>query len=189
MKKTLFIAMQYLLPKHLVTALVFQLARVRHQATKNWLISRFVKLFDVDLGDVARKVPDDFVDFNDFFTRELAEGARPIDGDPRHYISPVDGKVSQLGPVTSGTILQAKGLDYTVEDLLAVDLDVADDFTHFATIYLAPFNYHRVHMPCDGRLIAAHYVPGDLFSRSFLENSRGTRSAVVSLTLNRSPGT
>ncbi|MDJ0760408.1 MAG: archaetidylserine decarboxylase [Woeseiaceae bacterium] len=164
MRKTLFVAMQYLLPKHLITALVFRLARIRHTSTKNWLISRFVKAFDVDLGDVARTVPDDFVDFNDFFTRELAEGARPIDNDPKHLVSPVDGKVSQLGAISNGTIIQAKGFDYTVEELLAVDLDTANAFTSFATIYLAPFNYHRVHMPVDGRLTAAHYVPGDLFS-------------------------
>ncbi|MDJ0917547.1 MAG: archaetidylserine decarboxylase [Woeseiaceae bacterium] len=164
MRRTLFVAMQYLLPKHLLTAIVFRLARVRHVATKNWLISRFVKAFNVDLDDVPRTVPDDFVDFNDFFTRELADGARPIDADPKHLVSPVDGKVSQLGAIDNGTILQAKGHDYTVADLLAVDLDAASDYTSFATIYLAPFNYHRVHMPVDGRLIAAHYVPGDLFS-------------------------
>ena len=164
MKQALFVAMQHLLPKHWLTAVVFRLARVRKPRVKNWLIQRFVKAFNVELDDVARTVPDDFVDFNDFFTRELADGARPIDADPAHCVSPVDGRLSQCGSITNGTIVQAKGLDYSVEDLLAVDLDAADQFTSFATIYLAPYNYHRVHMPVDGRLVAAHYVPGDLYS-------------------------
>ena len=164
MRKTLFVALQYALPKHWLTAVVFRVARIRHPRIKNWLIKTFVNAFDVDVNDVARAVPDDFADFNDFFTRELADGARPVDADPAHLVSPVDGRLSQCGTITGGTIVQAKGLGYSVEDLLAVDVDTADRFTRFATIYLAPYNYHRVHMPADGQLVAAHYVPGDLFS-------------------------
>ena len=162
----LFVSLQYLLPKHFLTAMIWRLARVRHVATKDFLISRFVTLFNVDIDDVKETVPDDFATFNAFFIRELQDSARPIDTDPQHLVSPVDGTVSVADQIRGDSIIQAKGFDYSVGDLLATDLDAASAFVggHFATIYLAPYNYHRVHAALGGKLVAATYIPGDLFS-------------------------
>ena len=162
----LFVILQHVLPKHLLTRLVWRLARVRHVATKDFLITRFVKAFDVDLEEVKHEVPGEFATFNDFFVRELKDDAREIDDDADAIISPVDGTVSVAGQIRGNTIFQTKGFDYTLEDLLATDLDEAQRYVdgQFATIYLAPYNYHRVHAPLTGELIAARYVPGDLFS-------------------------
>lgn len=166
MKETLFVWLQYLLPRAGLTAAVYRLARVRTRWVKDALIRGFIRMFDVDLAEVSQEVPRDFRTFNDFFTRELAPGARPIDADDDAIVAPVDGTVSAAGAIDDNLIFQAKGIDYTLEDLLAADIDKADAFQNgrFATIYLAPYNYHRIHMPLDGRLLAAHYVPGDLFS-------------------------
>ena len=111
-------------------------------------------------------MPSGFATFNDFFIRELRDGAREIDNDDDAIISPVDGTVSFAGPIHGDSIFQAKGIDYTLGDLLATDLDEAERYIDgsFATIYLAPYNYHRVHAPLAGELVAARYVPGDLFS-------------------------
>lgn len=161
-----FVILQYLLPRHLLTAAVYRLARVRTRFVKNALIRAFVRLFDVDLDEVAASVPDDFRTFNDFFTRALADGARPVDAGAETIVSPADGTVSAAGRIRSDMILQAKGIDYTLDDLLALDIDDARRYENgaSATIYLAPHNYHRVHMPFDGELVAANYIPGDLFS-------------------------
>ena len=166
MLSRLFVLMQYLLPKYLLTALVYRLARISIPPVKNALIRGFLKLYDVELDKVRGRVPEDFRTFNDFFIRELEDGARPIDPDARAIVSPADGTLSQAGTLRGNRILQAKGIDYTLEDLLAADIDTARSFSGgaFATIYLAPYNYHRVHAPVDGELVAAHYVPGDLFS-------------------------
>lgn len=162
----LFVILQYLLPKHLLTKIVWRIARMRHVATKDFLITRFAKAFDVDLEEVKLEVPEGFATFNDFFVRELKDGVREIDDDADAIISPVDGTVSVAGTIRGSTIFQAKGFDYTLDDLLATDLDEAAQYVdgQFATIYLAPYNYHRVHAPLAGELIAARYVPGDLFS-------------------------
>ncbi len=162
----LFVFLQYLLPRHALTAIVHRVARIRLPAIKDWLIRHFVRTFKVDLTDVDADTPDDFASLNAFFTRELADGARPVDGDARAIVSPVDGTLSAAGLIHSGRLFQAKGLDYSLEDLLTVDTARSDAFMHgrFATIYLAPYDYHRVHAPFSGRLDALHYVPGDLFS-------------------------
>lgn len=162
----LFVTLQYLLPKHWLTAITYRIARVRTPAIKDFLISRFVQLYDVDVEEIRGDVPDDYASLNEFFIRELADDARPVDESPQSIVSPVDGTVSQAGPITASTIWQAKGLHYSLEDLLATDLDDARVFVDgsFATIYLAPYNYHRVHSAVAGELRAAHYVPGDLFS-------------------------
>lgn len=166
MRARLFAFLQYLLPKYLLTGLVYRLARIRSVAFKNFLITRFVRLYDVDTSDIKLEMPGDFATFNDFFVRELQAGARPVDADPQAIVSPVDGTVSQAGRLRNDTILQAKGIDYSLDDLLATNLDEAREFADgsFATIYLAPYNYHRVHAPLDGTLLSATYVPGDLFS-------------------------
>jgi len=163
---SLFCALQSILPQHVMTALMWRIARIRHRPTKNFLITRFTKLFDLDLSEVKLASPDGFATFNDFFVRELNEGARPVDSSADSLTSPVDGTLSIAGTLRSHAIIQAKGIDYSVSDLLATDLDEADAFVdgNFATIYLAPYNYHRVHAPFDGELLAARYVPGDLFS-------------------------
>ncbi len=166
MREQVFVALQYLLPRHWLTAVVWRIARIRHRAVKNFLIRQFVSAFDVDLEEVRGEVPDDFETFNEFFVRELRDGARPIDHDKNAVVCPVDGTISVAGRIRGDTIFQAKGLDYTLGDLLATDLDAAARYVdgHFATIYLAPYNYHRVHAPLAGELVAARYVPGDLFS-------------------------
>lgn len=162
----LFVLLQYCLPQHFLTALVYRIARIRFVPVKNWLISGFSRLYDVDLEEVEKPVPDGFACFNDFFIRELRADARDINQDPAAVVSPVDGSISQLGPITGATIFQAKGHDYDLEALLASDLEDARHYRDgaFATIYLAPYNYHRIHAPLDGILQSIRYVPGALFS-------------------------
>ncbi len=161
-----FVLLQYLLPRHRLTAAVHRIARVRLAFVKNTLIRMFVRIYDVDVAEIDREIPRDFRDLNDFFTRELAAGARPIDERSDSFVSPVDGTVSAAGRLVDDAMLQAKGIDYSLDELFAIDLEEARGFANgcFATIYLAPYNYHRVHMPIDGELTAAHYVPGDLWS-------------------------
>lgn len=162
----LFVLLQYLLPRYALTRLVYRVTRIRRPSFKNWLIRRFVALYDVDLEDVARSVPDEFASFNDFFTRELKDDARPIDADSAAIVSPCDGRVSAAGSLADGQLLQAKGRRYGLDELLVLDTDDAARYRDgsFLTVYLAPFDYHRVHAPCDARLTALRYVPGDLFS-------------------------
>ena len=162
----LFVALQYLLPRLWLTALIYRIACIRNTRVKDWLIQRFVSLYDVDVDDVKHEVPTGFATFNEFFIRELDDDARPVDEDPAAVVSPVDGTVSSAGPIHDNRIFQAKGHDYTLEDLLATDLQEARRFVDgaYATIYLAPYNSHRVHAPLDGRITAARYIPGDLFS-------------------------
>jgi phosphatidylserine decarboxylase len=161
-----FVVLQHLLPRHLMTALVWRLARVRTPAVKNRLIKSFVRVFDVNLDEVRLEVPDEFETFNDFFVRELAPGARPLADNADAIISPVDGTVSCAGSIRGQALFQAKSIEYSLDDLLATDLDHASRFVdgRFATLYLAPYDYHRVHAPIAGDLVAASYVPGDLFS-------------------------
>lgn len=162
----LFVALQYLLPQHSLSQLVHQLARSRVRWVKNALIRSFVSHFRPDLGDAEQPDPLAFASFNDFFTRALRADARPVDPDPAALVSPVDGSISQLGRLDGSWLVQAKGHAYTLEALLAADGAWTEVFRggSFATLYLAPFNYHRVHMPLPGTLRAAWYVPGRLFS-------------------------
>ena len=161
-----FVLLQHILPRHWLTAMVWRIARIRQPRIKDFLITRFARAFDVDLDEVKLDVPGDFATFNDFFIRELKDGARRIDDDEDAIVSPVDGTVSFAGDIRGDTIFQAKGIDYSLGDLLATDLDEAERYIdgRFATIYLAPYNYHRIHAPLSGELVAARYVPGDLFS-------------------------
>ena len=166
MRAFFFVIIQYILPRHLLTRLIWRIARIRHVATKDFLITRFAAAFDVDLDEVKLDVPGDFATFNDFFIRELKDDAREIGDDDDAIVSPVDGTVSVAGTIQASSIFQAKGINYSLDDLLATDLDTAAGYIDgsFATIYLAPYNYHRVHAPLAGELTAARYVPGDLFS-------------------------
>jgi len=161
-----FVFLQYLLPRHWLTALVYRVARLQSSRIKDALIRGFMKLYQIDLDEIAADVPGGFATFNAFFTRELRDGARTVDAADKSIVSPVDGTISIAAELDADRIIQAKGLDYTLDDLLAIDLEEAHAYRNgrFTTIYLAPYNYHRVHMPIDGELVAAHYVPGDLFS-------------------------
>lgn len=162
----LFVLLQRILPQHALTTLVGAVAGVKIRAVKDFLIRAFVRVYDVDTTEAGREVPAGYRDFNDFFTRELAGGMRPVDPSPASIVSPVDGILSAAGRIDGGALLQAKGIHYTLEELLATDLAGAARFENgsFATMYLAPYNYHRVHSPLTGRLTAARYVPGCLYS-------------------------
>jgi phosphatidylserine decarboxylase len=135
-------------------------------AIKNWLISRFIQRFDVDMCEAAEPDGAAYSCFNAFFTRELRNGTRPIADGAKTVASPVDGRVSQIGIVNQTRIFQAKGRTFSVLELLAGDTVIADAFTNgeFATLYLSPRDYHRIHMPIDGSLRHMLYVPGRLFS-------------------------
>ena len=158
---------QSLLPHHPLSRLVLRLTRVRSPAVKNSLIRAFVRGYDIDLGEAVQGDALAYASFNDFFTRALKPTARPIAREPGVLASPVDGTVSQAGPIAAGRLLQAKGRYYDLDTLLsgaAPRWSEAFREGEFATLYLAPYNYHRIHMPCDGTLREAWYVPGRLFS-------------------------
>jgi phosphatidylserine decarboxylase len=162
----LFVALQHLLPQHFLSRLVHQITRSRRPFVRDALIKAFVDHFHPDMSDAEKPDPLDYETFNAFFTRALRANARPTDPDPAALVSPVDGTISQIGLLDGSWLVQAKGHDYTLESLLATNLSWPERFRGgaFATLYLAPFNYHRVHMPLRGRLRAAWYVPGKLFS-------------------------
>jgi len=169
MRDALFIALQKLLPQHFLSRLVLRLTRVRTPVVKNTLIRAFVRRFRPEMSDAAQPDALSYPSFNEFFTRALRAGARPVDTHSQVVISPVDGTVSQIGSLTGSRILQAKGHSFTLEDLLAAPTSAAHWTERFrgggfATLYLAPYNYHRIHMPMTGTLRAAWYVPGRLFS-------------------------
>jgi len=161
-----FIALQHVLPQHALTALVHRLTRVRLPLVKDALIGAFVRHYHPDLSEAEQPDPYRYETFNAFFTRGLRAGARPIDPDARAVVAPVDGCVSQAGRLEGACLLQAKGHAFTLDALLDGEPQWAARFRDgaFATLYLAPFNYHRVHMPLEGALRAAWYVPGQLFS-------------------------
>ena len=168
-KDRLFVASQYALPQHFLSRIVYRLTRSRSQGLKNALISNFVRGFSPDMSDALQPDALAYGSFNEFFTRALRPGTRPMDSNDSVLISPVDGTVSQIGSLDGSQILQAKGHQYSLEALLDCvggATNWAARFTRgrFATLYLAPFNYHRIHMPLSGTLCAAWYVPGKLFS-------------------------
>jgi phosphatidylserine decarboxylase len=162
----LFLALQYLLPHHFVSRLAYRITRSRVPLIKNALIRSFVGNFHPDMSEAEQPDPLQYESFNAFFTRALRAQARPCDPDPAVLVSPVDGTVTQIGRLDGSWLVQAKEHAYTLESLLAADLSWAARLRGgaFATLYLAPFNYHRVHMPLRGALRAAWYVPGQLFS-------------------------
>ena len=163
----LFTAAQHLVPQQKISEVAGRLAASQNPIVKKAFVSTFAKAYGITLEEYARQNLADFKSFNDFFTRELAEEARPIDSTEQGIASPADGMISQIGYIEKGQILQAKGRDYAVGHLLA-DTDNQEGNYYeggsFATVYLAPSNYHRVHMPFDGTLVETRYVPGTLFS-------------------------
>lgn len=160
----LFVLSQYVLPKRALTVLMGALARARGGALTTAVIRWFVRHYGVDMGEAADPDVASYQTFNDFFTRALKPGARPVAN--ADLICPIDGAVSQFGRIERDQIFQAKGHRYTTTALLAGDAALARDFEdgEFATLYLSPKDYHRIHMPCDGRLRQMVYVPGELFS-------------------------
>jgi phosphatidylserine decarboxylase len=165
-KDKIFIALQYIVPHHLFSRLVGFLAETRFGPIKNTFITQFAKHFQVNMREAKIEDLSAFDNFNDFFTRELKDNARPITEEKNAIANPADGAVSQLGPIKDGSIFQAKGQSFGVVDLLGGDSQRALPFMNgdFSTIYLSPKDYHRLHMPLKGTLREMIYVPGDLFS-------------------------
>jgi phosphatidylserine decarboxylase len=171
---SLKIALQYITPKHLLSRAVGQLAAAEAGALTTTIIKLFIKQFKVDMSEALNPDPASYSSFNAFFTRQLRVDARPICADPNHLAIPVDGAVSQLGDIKHDEIFQAKGHDYSLTTLLGGNPALAAPFLNgkFATIYLSPKDYHRIHMPIDGQLTDMIYVPGELFSVSPLTAER-----------------
>ncbi len=157
-----------LLPQHAISRVIHALARWRWKPWKNLFIRVFTRIFNVNLSEAAVSDPEHYESFNAFFTRSLAAGARPIDEGEHAILSPVDGHVSQAGPITAGRLIQAKGRDYSITELLGGDADIAEPFREgqFATLYLSPRDYHRIHMPVTGTLERMLHIPGRLFGVS-----------------------
>lgn len=159
----------HVLPHRLLSSLARRLAYSDNPRTSRWLIDTVTRRFGVDLSEAAQSDPRAYPTFNAFFTRALREGARVADADPRALLMPADGRISQAGPIGSGAdagrIFQAKGQSFTAAELLA-DAEYARAFDGgvFATVYLSPRDYHRVHMPWTGTLLETVHVPGRLFS-------------------------
>ena len=159
-----FAAIQRVLPTRFLSWLMFVITRVKAPWFKNAFIRIFMHHFNISLAEAQFTRPEDYASFNEFFTRALKPGARTIAGEPA-FISPVDGTLSQLGAIRDGRIFQAKGHNFSAAELLGDDA-VARDFAggQFCTIYLAPNNYHRIHMPIEAWLRCWRYIPGRLFS-------------------------
>jgi len=155
-----------ILPHQLLSRLIRSAARWQSAWWKNTVIRLFIRHFKVDMSEAESSGAEDYPDFNSFFTRALTAGARPIDTNSQAILSPVDGRVSEAGDITNGRLIQAKGRDYSLSVLLGGDEKRALPFQggKFVTLYLSPSDYHRIHMPCDGRLLETTYVPGRLFS-------------------------
>lgn len=162
---SLLTSLTYVLPHRFLSSLARRLAYSTSPGTSRWLIDTVTKKFDVDLGEAANPDPRSYSSFNAFFTRALKPGARVADADPRALLMPADGHISQCGPIEDGRIFQAKGQSFTAAELLGDAAD-AEPFRNglFATVYLSPRDYHRVHMPWTGTLRETVHVPGRLFS-------------------------
>lgn len=157
--------LQHALPHRLLTRLVYRATRWTWRPWKNWLIERVVRAYDVDMHEAAEPDPLAYPHFNAFFTRALKPGARPADPAPGAILCPADGRVSQAGTIGAGRVMQAKGQDFSVAELLgdeAAAIPYRDG--RFVTVYLSPRDYHRVHMPLDGELTETVHIPGRLFS-------------------------
>jgi phosphatidylserine decarboxylase len=161
----IFSGIQHLLPHHLLSRVVYYFMRIRIGIVKDLQIWVVGMLVGVNWDEASSPRAGDYTDFNDFFTRQLAKGARPLDPDPSAYICPSDGRISQCGRITNDRLLQAKGHHYSIRSLLGND-PTAAEFSNgfFHTIYLSPKDYHRVHMPMTGTLQRMIHVPGRLFS-------------------------
>ncbi|MFA6178271.1 MAG: archaetidylserine decarboxylase [Candidatus Methylopumilus sp.] len=164
MSNRLAVLAQYLLPKHGITMLAGQFANAKAGKLTTSVIRWFIKRYQVNMQEAAQPDIQHYKTFNDFFTRALRDGARPLA--TADFICPVDGAISQFGAIAADQIFQAKGHNYSTNSLLAGQTQLATKFENgsFATLYLSPKDYHRIHMPCDGHLKQMTYVPGSLFS-------------------------
>lgn len=164
MHKRLAVIIQYCLPKQAITLLAGKFANAKAGWLTTAMIRWFVGRYDVNMAEAAEPDIKSYKTFNDFFTRALRTDARPLAS--ANFICPVDGAISQFGTIRNGQIFQAKGHQYSATALLAGNIPLAEKFKEgsFATLYLSPRDYHRIHMPCNGKLRSMHYVPGDLFS-------------------------
>ena len=160
------ITLQYIMPKHAISRVVGRLAAAKMGWLTTKLISLFIKAYGINMNEAKLKNASDFDTFNNFFTRELEENARTIDSDESAICYPVDGAISQQGDIVDGQLIQAKGFNYSLTTLLGGDTKTAKPFQDgkFSCIYLAPKDYHRIHMPMAGTLREMIYVPGELFS-------------------------
>ena len=165
LKKQLFIQAQRVVPQHQLSRVVGKLAASENPIVKNTVIQAFKAQYGIDMSIAEQSDALKYKSFNEFFTRSLKEGVREIDANPNSVVSPADGAISQLGKIEDGDIFQAKGQSFSVEKLIA-DPQLAEPFKNgqFATVYLSPKDYHRVHMPFAGTLTETLYVPGELFS-------------------------
>lgn len=162
----LFATLQTLLPKQLLSRAMYTLTRQRNSWLRTQTINTFLRNYRVDMNEATQSNPLAYESFNAFFTRALKPGVRPIEADPLAMVSPVDGTVSQCGPIDGDLLIQAKGHHYSLLALLGGDAQLAQHYRggQFACIYLAPYNYHRMHMPLGAQLQDTIYVPGELFS-------------------------
>ncbi|MDM8560522.1 archaetidylserine decarboxylase [Candidatus Parabeggiatoa sp. HSG14] len=155
---------QYLIPQHLLSRLVLKLTRLQWGTVTHWMIRRFINFYGIDMNIAQSSEVRDYASFNLFFTRALKSTARPFS--ETEILSPVDAKISQIGQIESGSLLQAKGRHFQLTELLGGQTKIASLFKQglFCTLYLSPKDYHRIHMPMTGRLTDMVYVPGRLFS-------------------------
>jgi len=160
------VAFQYIMPQLYLTQLAGWFAQQKWGAVTHFVIKAFAKKYNVDMSEAKKENFSDYESFNQFFIRELKDNARKINENPTALCLPADGRVSQIGHIDDERLLQAKGHFFSLSDLLAGDEELVNTFKNgeFATIYLSPRDYHRVHMPCDATLRKMIYVPGDLFS-------------------------
>lgn len=160
------VAFQYVMPQLYLTRCAGWLAQQKWGIVTQWVIKAFIKKYQVNMNEAKYPDVESYENFNAFFIRPLADHARPINQDSDVLCLPADGRISQCGKIEQGLLLQAKGHFFQLEQLLAGDKELVETFKNgnFATIYLSPRDYHRVHMPCDGKLRKMIYVPGDLFS-------------------------
>ncbi len=166
MQKRLFILFQHLFPQHALSRLVGGLARSTWPPFKNTFIKWFIRRYKVNMEEALSRDPNTYPCFNDFFTRALKPGMRPISSDHTLIVSPADGVINQSGRITKGRLIQAKGRDFSLTQLLGDSEERAKPFIDgcFATVYLSPQDYHRVHMPISGTLKEMVFIPGKLFS-------------------------
>ena len=164
MSDQLAVIPQYLMPKLAMTRLAGLVASAEWGAFTTWIIKRFVKRYNVNMSEAAHADPAHYKSFNEFFTRSLKDDARPLAS--REWVCPVDGAISQCGAIENDQIFQAKGHHYSTRALVGGDATLAAQFQNgqFATLYLSPRDYHRIHMPIAGKLLRMIHVPGDLFS-------------------------
>ena len=163
MFRFLHVLPQFILPQHLLTSCMYRFTRIQNKTIKNFMIRQFIRLFSINMDDYVRKQPEEYIHFNDFFTRELTDEARPVSNNK--IVSPVDGFISEHGTIHENKLIQAKGKSYTLERLLASNNSLVSTYKNgqFITLYLSPKNYHRIHSPVNAELQEVIYVPGKLF--------------------------